>query len=207
MSIYDRIADVQYAIRNSAEIDFRELDPPDDHVLPARNSLDARFDGTPRTSLDYGRSQSKSRAVSRTSSLKSLASRAKRPSPLPRIDSERLTNHNTNTSSYNDTASESAQEKNAGLGSLSDKSELSLPPLQPLPPPVTEEPLPLDEHFDKLKLKDQDSIGAQLGLNRIDSLDSYTDYKIYNAFITNLRICPVDLAGRYFYVEHRSFLP
>ncbi|KAH8811292.1 hypothetical protein F5884DRAFT_781702 [Xylogone sp. PMI_703] len=236
MSIYDRIANVEYAIRNSSEIDFRVLDPPDEEKLPMRHSLDYRVDSTPRSSIDSGsgRPRTKSNAPSRTSSLKSLASRSKRPSPLPRIDSERLTSTSTvttdidvtsvtinNTTTTNTTINSNnpflttnnnnnqydiIRDSSPVLG-LDSQSSFSAPEKPTSPPPPLEALPPLEERMEKLNLKDEDSIGAQLGLNRIDSLSSYTDYKIYNAFLTNLRICPVDLSGRYFYVEHRSFLP
>lgn len=51
-----------------------------------------------------------------------------------------------------------------------------------------------------------DSIAANFGLGILDS-EPFTEYTIYNAFLTNLRICPVDLSGSLYYVEHRSFMP
>jgi hypothetical protein len=53
-----------------------------------------------------------------------------------------------------------------------------------------------------------DSIAATFGLGILDE-EAFTEYTVYDAFVTNLRICPVHLAdgGRYYYVEHRSFLP
>lgn len=58
------------------------------------------------------------------------------------------------------------------------------------------------------KSKYYDSIAAAFGLGILDE-DEFIDYTIYDAFITNLRVCPVylDNKGRYYYVEHRSFLP
>ena len=53
-----------------------------------------------------------------------------------------------------------------------------------------------------------DSIAAKFGLGILDE-ENFTDYTVYDAFVTNLRICPVHLTdtGHFYYVEHRSFLP
>ncbi|PMD39293.1 hypothetical protein L207DRAFT_491274 [Hyaloscypha variabilis F] len=53
-----------------------------------------------------------------------------------------------------------------------------------------------------------DSVAAAYGLGILDE-DEFVEYVVYDAFITNLRICPVNLTdeGHFYYVEHRSFLP
>lgn len=53
-----------------------------------------------------------------------------------------------------------------------------------------------------------DSIAARFGLGILDE-ENFTEYTVYDAFVTNLRICPVHLTdtGHFYYVEHRSFLP
>ncbi|TVY49127.1 hypothetical protein LOCC1_G001196 [Lachnellula occidentalis] len=54
-----------------------------------------------------------------------------------------------------------------------------------------------------------DSIAASFGLGIGNDDDEFADYLVYNAFVTNLRVCPVDLTDteHYYYLEHRSFLP
>lgn len=53
-----------------------------------------------------------------------------------------------------------------------------------------------------------DSIAQAYGLGIRDEED-FAEYTVYDAFVTNLRVCPVDMGrgGRYYYIEHRSFLP
>lgn len=67
--------------------------------------------------------------------------------------------------------------------------------------PVALEPSPTKSPF-------YDSIAASFGLG-IGDEDDFADYLVYNAFVTNLRVCPVDLTDteHYYYLEHRSFLP
>ncbi|KAK0103213.1 hypothetical protein ONS95_005247 [Cadophora gregata] len=78
----------------------------------------------------------------------------------------------------------------------------------PAPTPAQEKTNP----FDRIDTTDQktpfyDSIAAKFGLGILDE-EKFNDYIVYNAFVTNLRICPVHLgSGKEYYVEHRSFLP
>jgi hypothetical protein len=75
----------------------------------------------------------------------------------------------------------------------------------PAPTPAQEKSNPFDS-----PPKDQhyDSIAAAFGLGILDEED-FTEYTVYEAFVTNLRICPVHVTdtGRFYYVQHRSFLP
>lgn len=73
----------------------------------------------------------------------------------------------------------------------------------PAPTPAQEKANPFDA-----KEPFYDCIAAKFGLGIRDE-EEFNEYVVYNAFVTNLRICPVHLTdeGRYYYVEHRSFLP
>jgi len=77
---------------------------------------------------------------------------------------------------------------------------------RPAPTPAQEKSNP----FDASPANDKcyDSIAAKFGLGIFEE-EEFTDYTVYDAFVTNLRICPVHLtdAGRFYYIEHRSFLP
>ena len=78
----------------------------------------------------------------------------------------------------------------------------------PAPTPAQEKGNP----FDRIDAADQktpfyDSIAAKFGLGILDE-ENFNEYIVYNAFVTNLRICPIHLGnGKEYYVEHRSFLP
>ncbi|KAL3421239.1 hypothetical protein PVAG01_07684 [Phlyctema vagabunda] len=63
-----------------------------------------------------------------------------------------------------------------------------------------------EDEADKLSTLPTSSIAETLGLSHLRAEDSI-EYNVYNAFVTNLRVCPVDLQGAYYYVEHRSFVP
>jgi hypothetical protein len=81
----------------------------------------------------------------------------------------------------------------------------------PAPTPSQEKKNPFDSiatNPSAEKSKYYDSIAATFGLGILDE-EAFVDYTVYDAFVTNLRICPVHLTddGRYYYVEHRSFLP
>ena len=78
---------------------------------------------------------------------------------------------------------------------------------RPSPTPAQEKSNPFDL-VSPAEDKYYDSIAAKFGLGILDTED-FTDYTVYDAFVTNLRICPVHLtdSGRYYYIEHRSFLP
>jgi len=81
----------------------------------------------------------------------------------------------------------------------------------PFPTPAQEKPNPFDATLNNssdAKPQFYDSIAAAFGLGIRDE-EEYDDFLVYNAFVTNLRVCPVNLAdtGHYYYVEHRSFLP
>ncbi|KAG0649427.1 hypothetical protein D0Z07_4485 [Hyphodiscus hymeniophilus] len=77
---------------------------------------------------------------------------------------------------------------------------------KPYPTPAQEKPNPF-ESASPVEDKHYDSIAAKFGLGILDEED-FTEYTVYDAFVTNLRICPVHLTdnGRYYYVEHRAFL-
>ncbi len=77
----------------------------------------------------------------------------------------------------------------------------------PAPTPAQEKSNPFENIGDH-KTQFYDSIAAKFGLGILDE-ENFDEYIIYNAFVTNLRICPVHLTekGRHYYVEHRSFLP
>jgi hypothetical protein len=78
----------------------------------------------------------------------------------------------------------------------------------PAPTPAQEKANPFESIGSPPKQQHYDSIAAAFGLGILDE-ENFTEYVVYDAFITNLRICPLDLtdAGHYYYVEHRSFLP
>ena len=75
----------------------------------------------------------------------------------------------------------------------------------PAPTPAQEKANPFESPS---KVHHYDSFAAAFGLGILDEED-FTEYTVYDAFVTNLRICPVHLTdtGRFYYVEHRSFLP
>lgn len=82
---------------------------------------------------------------------------------------------------------------------------------RPAPTPAYEKSNPFDTNSNPNSDGKQpfyDSIAASFGLGILDTED-FTEFNIYNAFVTNLRICPVHLtdSGRYYYVEHRFWLP
>jgi hypothetical protein len=60
----------------------------------------------------------------------------------------------------------------------------------------------------RAKPKQYDTIAAKFGLGILDD-DDFDEYTVFDAFVTNMRVCPSTLSdsGRYYYVEHRSFLP
>lgn len=83
----------------------------------------------------------------------------------------------------------------------------------PVPTPAQEKSNPFETALTKSTSpsregKYYDSIAAAFGLGILDD-EEFIEYEVYDAFITNLRICPTDLSdtGHYYYVEHRSFLP
>jgi hypothetical protein len=78
----------------------------------------------------------------------------------------------------------------------------------PAPTPAQEKPNPFESLDPPSEKRYYDSIAAAYGLGILDE-DEFMEYVVYDAFITNLRICPVHLtdSGHYYYVEHRSFLP
>lgn len=78
----------------------------------------------------------------------------------------------------------------------------------PVPTPAQEKTNPFEKSGSPPRERHYDSIAAAFGLGILDE-EKFTEYVVYDAFITNLRICPVHLTdtGNYYYVEHRSFLP
>lgn len=80
----------------------------------------------------------------------------------------------------------------------------------PTPTPAQEKSNPFDTAAGNGNEKQPfyDSIAAQFGLGILDTED-FAEFNVYNAFVTNLRVCPVHLTdtGRYYYVEHRFWLP
>jgi hypothetical protein len=54
---------------------------------------------------------------------------------------------------------------------------------------------------------EEDSVAATFGLGHLHEIKEFVEYDIWNASLTNMRVCPVDLDGQYLYVAHRSFLP
>jgi len=75
----------------------------------------------------------------------------------------------------------------------------------PVPTPAQEKSNP----FDALeKSQFYDTVAAKFGLGIRDEED-FSEFVVYNAFVTNLRVCPVHLTdnGRYYYIEHRFHLP
>ncbi|CAG8982710.1 hypothetical protein HYALB_00000991 [Hymenoscyphus albidus] len=79
----------------------------------------------------------------------------------------------------------------------------------PFPTPAQEKPNPFDQvSGSKEKEKFYDTIAAKFGLGFLATED-FSEYVVYNAFVTNLRVCPVDLtdSGNYYYLEHRFWLP
>lgn len=78
----------------------------------------------------------------------------------------------------------------------------------PAPTPAQEKSNPFESINSPPEKRFYDSIAAAYGLGILDE-EEFVEYVVYDAFITNLRICPVHLTdeGRYYYVEHRSFLP
>jgi hypothetical protein len=78
----------------------------------------------------------------------------------------------------------------------------------PAPTPAQEKLNPFESPNSPSEKRYYDSIAATYGLGILDE-DEFMEYVVYDAFITNLRICPVDMtdSGHYYYVEHRSFLP
>ncbi|TVY31355.1 hypothetical protein LSUB1_G008923 [Lachnellula subtilissima] len=85
----------------------------------------------------------------------------------------------------------------------------------PCPTPAQEKANPFDTatstalESPSTKAPFYDSIAASFGLGIGGDEDDFADYLVYNAFVTNLRVCPVDLTAtdHYYYLEHRSFLP
>ncbi|KAG9231555.1 hypothetical protein BJ875DRAFT_469166 [Amylocarpus encephaloides] len=75
----------------------------------------------------------------------------------------------------------------------------------PFPTPAQERPNPFD-----LPGKSQfyDTIAAKFGLGILNH-ENFNEYVVYNAWVTNLRVCPVHLTdtGKYYYIEHRFYLP
>jgi hypothetical protein len=77
---------------------------------------------------------------------------------------------------------------------------------RPAPTPAQEKSNPFDSS--QPEDKHYDSIAAKFGLGILDE-ELFMEYTVYDAFVTNLRICPVHLTddGQYYYVEHRFSLP
>jgi hypothetical protein len=78
----------------------------------------------------------------------------------------------------------------------------------PAPTPAQEKANPFESLNSPPEKRYYDSIAAAYGLGILDT-EEFMEYMVYNAFITNLRICPVHLTDsrHFYYVEHRSFLP
>ncbi|KUJ09799.1 uncharacterized protein LY89DRAFT_724191 [Mollisia scopiformis] len=78
----------------------------------------------------------------------------------------------------------------------------------PAPTPAKEKANPFESVGAPPKSQYYDSVAAAFGLGILDE-EEFTEYIVYDAFVTNLRICPLNLTdtGHYYYVEHRSFLP
>jgi hypothetical protein len=75
----------------------------------------------------------------------------------------------------------------------------------PVPTPAQEKSDP----FDLIqKTQFYDTVAAKFGLGIRDE-EAFSEFIVYNAFVTNLRVCPVHLtdSGRYYYIEHRFYLP
>lgn len=77
----------------------------------------------------------------------------------------------------------------------------------PVPTPAQEKSNPFDKPTDE-KGQFYDTIASKFGLGFL-ATENYNEYVVYNAFVTNLRVCPVDLTdtGNYYYLEHRFYLP
>jgi hypothetical protein len=59
----------------------------------------------------------------------------------------------------------------------------------------------------KEEIARHESLGASLGLADLPP-EEFTSYSVWNASLSNMRVCPVNLVGgNYFYVENRSFVP
>jgi len=74
-------------------------------------------------------------------------------------------------------------------------------------PPQTPPP-PIDSTKSTQKHKPS-SVAAEFGLTPLPE-DEFISYTIYNASLTNLRVCPIDLTSTsltYYYIESRSFIP
>lgn len=79
----------------------------------------------------------------------------------------------------------------------------------PAPTPAQEKSNPFDTlagNTSEVKPQFYDSVAASFGLGIRDE-EEFSEFNVYDAFVTNLRVCPVDLNGHSYYVEHRSFLP
>jgi hypothetical protein len=78
----------------------------------------------------------------------------------------------------------------------------------PAPTPAQEKTNPFESLNSPSEKRYYDSIAAAYGLGILDN-EEFMEYVVYDAFVTNLRICPVHLTdtGHFYYVEHRSFLP
>jgi hypothetical protein len=78
----------------------------------------------------------------------------------------------------------------------------------PAPTPAQEKSNPFESLNSPPEKRYYDSVAAAYGLGILDT-EEFLEYVVYDAFITNLRICPVHLtdSGHFYYVEHRSFLP
>ena len=79
---------------------------------------------------------------------------------------------------------------------------------KPAPTPAQEKSNPFDSFAPVSEDRHYDSVAAKFGLGILDE-ENFTDYTVYDAFVTNLRICPLHItdSGHFYYVEHRSFLP
>ncbi|RDW64591.1 hypothetical protein BP6252_10242 [Coleophoma cylindrospora] len=83
----------------------------------------------------------------------------------------------------------------------------------PAPTPARERTNPFESiHVPALNADSKpqfyDSIAQKFGLGILDD-DEFAEYVVYDASLTNLRVCPLDMAdhGHYYYVDYRFSLP
>lgn len=95
-----------------------------------------------------------------------------------------------------------------------DRPDPAFESIPPAPTPSQERRNPFDTNINTVEVaKDEkdvskyyDSVAAAFGLGILDD-DEFVDYTIYDASFSNMRVVPVKLEGRYYYVEHRFYLP
>jgi len=78
----------------------------------------------------------------------------------------------------------------------------------PAPTPAQEKANPFESVGASEKSKFYDSVAAAFGLGILDE-EEFAEYVVYDASLTNLRICPLNLSdtGHYYYVDYRFSLP